>query len=127
MANELNEAPTSATVKVKSPTGFVWLFTMRDEKASDLVGKMEKMEEAFMNRNWEPVVERVAQFGGAKAQTTGEVKKCETHNAEMKEKISKKTNKPYFSHSRKDIAGEWETCFGRGFDSERKDPEWINN
>lgn len=48
---------------------------------------------------------------------------CKVHNVQMKQRISKRTGKPYFSHSRQDENGEWEICFGRGYPSENKEAE----
>lgn len=55
--NNLNEAPTSATVKVRSKQGFEWLFTMRDDTVNDLVLKIEKMEVEFTKRGWTPLAQ----------------------------------------------------------------------
>ena len=39
---------------------------------------------------------------------------CPAHGVQMKERISKKTNEPYWSHSKKEGAG-WLICFGKGW------------
>lgn len=50
--NQLPEAPASATVKIKSPQGFEWLFTIRDEKASVLTFKMKAMEKKWIEEGF---------------------------------------------------------------------------
>lgn len=39
---------------------------------------------------------------------------CPSHGVQMKERVSKKTGKPYFSHSKKE-GEEWLICFGKGW------------
>lgn len=55
--NQLPEAPASATVKIKSPNGFEWLFTIRDEHASTLVFKMNSMEDNWIKFGWTPLAQ----------------------------------------------------------------------
>lgn len=55
--NILPEAPASATVKIKSPNGFEWLFTVRDEKASVLSFKMRAMEKNWMEQGFTPLAQ----------------------------------------------------------------------
>lgn len=53
--SQLPEAPASATVKIKSPNGYEWLFTIRDEKASVLSFKMKAMEENWIKAGFTPL------------------------------------------------------------------------
>lgn len=55
--NNLNEAPASASTKIKSPNGFEWIFTVRDEKASVLSFKMKAMEENWLKYGFSPVIQ----------------------------------------------------------------------
>lgn len=55
--NNLNEAPASATVKIKSKNGFEYLFTLRDEKASNLMFKIKAMEEKWLGLGWTPLAQ----------------------------------------------------------------------
>lgn len=55
--NILPEAPASATVKIKSKDGFEWLFTMRDEKASNLMFKMKAMEAKWLSEGFTPLAQ----------------------------------------------------------------------
>lgn len=52
-----DEAPASATVKIKSANGFEYLFTLRDEKASTLMFKIKAMEEKWMGLGWAPLAQ----------------------------------------------------------------------
>lgn len=56
-STQFPEAPASATVKIKSPNGFEWLFTIRDEKASTLSFKMKAMEENWMKSGFTPLAQ----------------------------------------------------------------------
>src|SRR5258708_37780753 len=49
------DAPASATVKIKSKNGFEYLFTMRDEKASNLMFKIDAMEKKWLALEWTPL------------------------------------------------------------------------
>lgn len=53
MIDNLPEAAASATVKVKTPKGFEWLFTMRDNAVSDLVKKIKTIEKVFETEGWQ--------------------------------------------------------------------------
>lgn len=53
----LPEAAASASTKIKSPNGFEYIFTMRDAKSSNLLFKMKKMEEHFMNSGFTAVAQ----------------------------------------------------------------------
>ena len=53
---DFQEAPTSATVKIKSTAGFEYMFTLRDEKASNLMAKIGVMEKKWLALGWTPVV-----------------------------------------------------------------------
>lgn len=49
-----NEAPASATVKVLTPEGFEWMFTMRDERPASLIDKIKRFEAAAQQAGWQP-------------------------------------------------------------------------
>lgn len=105
----LPEAPASSTVKIKSPNGFEYLFTIRDEKASTLMFKMEAMEKHWISKGFTPL----AQNSFAKPPKIE--KECPTHKGEMMtQKTSKKSGKTYFSHS-KGIYPDITMCFGDGW------------
>lgn len=56
-AKTLPEAPTSATVKIKSAAGFEWLFTIRDESAKTLMFKMKAMEKNWLENGFTPLAQ----------------------------------------------------------------------
>lgn len=58
---QLPEAPASATVKVKSKNEFEWMFTMRDESVSELMKKIELMEDKWIKAGWTPLPQN---YGG---------------------------------------------------------------
>lgn len=53
-SNTLPEAPASVTYSVTSPNGHGALVTVRDEKMSDLMIKMERMEKWFGDKGYTP-------------------------------------------------------------------------
>ena len=55
--NNLGEAPASATVKIKSSSGFEWLFTIRDESAKTLMFKMRAMEANWLKNGFTPLTQ----------------------------------------------------------------------
>lgn len=108
----------SATVKVRSPRKFEWLFSIRAEATKDLFEKMAIMEEHWMDAEWEPIPQGYpspSRMSNKAPESSGATKMCQEHNIPMLERISKKTGKPYFSHSQKDESGNWQACFGQGF------------
>lgn len=111
---QLPEAPASATVKIKSPNGFEYLFTMRDEKASTLMFKMKAMEDKWKGLGYEPL----AQNTSFKRETP--TKRCTIHNVDMREKTSKTTGKKYFSHWQGTYPNLGDQCFGEGFQGQKK-------
>lgn len=50
------EAPASANVRIKSPQGFEWQFTIRDDHASTLLFKMAAMEKRWLGAGFIPVI-----------------------------------------------------------------------
>ncbi len=52
------DAPASATVKIKSKNGFEYLFTLRDEKASKLMFKIDAMEAKWISLGWTPLAQQ---------------------------------------------------------------------
>ncbi len=94
----LPEAPASATVKVVSPKGYSWLFTMRSDSAEDLLFKTLTMEGHFENYGWKPVEEgKQAAKAQGTPQPTGEPPVCAIHGKPMEWKsgVSKTNGRPY--------------------------------
>lgn len=111
---QLPEAPASVTVKVKSPAGYEYLFTMRDESTKNLLFKMTAMEKHFISQGFQPI----AQGNGFPKREEKPKKECSIHHVQMTEKVSKKDGSKYFSHSKGKYPdfGEW--CNGTGYPSE---------
>ena len=75
----LPEAPFSATVRVRSPRGFIWLVTARSLSVN--VTGLEAVEERLLAAGFEPAEERsTAQV----AQGEASAPMCPTHNKPMK-------------------------------------------
>lgn len=108
--NGLPEAPASATVKIKSPNGFEYLFTMRDEKASNLLYKMQAMEKHLIEKGYTALAQNA--YGKPQVPT----KPCPKHNVPMKEKTSK-TGEKFYSHSQ-GVYPNLDYCNGQGFRNE---------
>lgn len=111
---QLYEAPTSASVKIRSARGFEYIFTLRDEHASSLMFKINAMEEKWLALGWTPLAQQQPRkFEDNKPEVV--TKPCPVHPEEiMKEKVSKKSGKKYFSHS-KGIYPDLTMCFGQGW------------
>lgn len=86
---ESTEAKSSVTYSVTSKDGFNILFTVRDDKASDLLDKMAIIEPSLIKRGYVP---QKKSFGGG-----GEKKPIEYVEGEVcplcKEKLVKATTK----------------------------------
>lgn len=107
--NQLPEAPASATVKFKSKNGFEYLFTLRETTGTELLNKLELLENDLLGRGATPI----AQNSFSKPAPV--TKPCPVHPSEMmKEHVSKKSGKPYFSHSRGTYPN-LDMCFGKGY------------
>lgn len=50
----LPEAPAAVTARVVSDKGFRLLFTLRDEKVSNLIAKFDEFQIAILKRGWKP-------------------------------------------------------------------------
>lgn len=74
--SESTEAPVSATVKVKSPNGFEWLFTMRSDTVSEQTTKIKTMEEEWLKASWTPLAQNFSKFPPKKEPKFIEGKKC---------------------------------------------------
>lgn len=113
---QLPESPTSASVKIKSANGFEYIFTMRDEHASTLMFKINAMETKWLELGWTPVAQNAYKENKPASSAPAAITKpCPTHPEEMlKEKISKKSGKKYFSHS-KGTYPDLTMCFGQGW------------
>lgn len=79
----LPEAPFSATVKVRSPRGFVWLVTARSSSVN--VAGLEAVEERLLAAGFEPAEERGAAPVAQGNAPEGEASPmCPTHKTPMK-------------------------------------------
>lgn len=56
------EAPASVNTRLKSPNGFIYQWTMRDEKNSNLFFKIKAMEEKWLAEGFTPVEDRKGGF-----------------------------------------------------------------
>src|SRR5450631_1804472 len=54
---DFQEAPASATVKIKSPNNFEYMFTIRSDKASTLMFKIHAMETKWMKEGFTPLAQ----------------------------------------------------------------------
>jgi len=52
------ESPASVTYSLITPSGFPILFTMRDEKVSELITKMETLEPSLTKKGYKPQEKR---------------------------------------------------------------------
>ena len=90
MRNDLPESPTSVTYSVTSPKGYNALVTIRDEKFSELVVKMEFAEKWFDDKGYKPQVKGFPK----KELEYVEGKKCPKCGSGIVKKL-KKDGKPY--------------------------------
>lgn len=102
----------SATTKVRSPRNFDWLFSIRGETVKEQMEHIETMEKLWLEKGWEPIPQNAPSPSRMPQIST---KQCETHNVTMKEKISKKTGKAYFSHWEGTYPDLGRRCFGNGY------------
>lgn len=100
---ELPEAPASASMKVKSPNGAEYIFTMRDEKASVLLFKMAAMEDNFLKKGFTFISQDrgSGRSGGIQAKSAAQAT-CQHLN---------KTAKKSSGHNKPENAGKiYESC-----------------
>ena len=64
--NQSNEAPASVTYSITSKDGFNILFTVRDDKASELLDKMAIIEPSLIKRGYVPQIKKSFGGGGEK-------------------------------------------------------------
>lgn len=82
--NQLPEAPASASVKIKSPNGFEYIFTMRDEKASELIKKMEALENTyFIPKGYTALAQNNSKFPPKKEKEYIEGRVCPTDGGRL--------------------------------------------
>jgi len=113
MKNESNEAAAVIFTNYKRTDGFEVSFTLRGDSGSDLMGKFDKAIEAIKASGGTPLPFKSQ--GGGFAKPAPVTKSCPVHpEMMMTEKVSKKTGKPYFSHSRGTFPNS-ESCFGKGW------------
>lgn len=62
MDNKLNEAPASATVKIKSPKGFEYLFTLREMNGTTLLSKMETLELTLLEKGYSALSQSFSKY-----------------------------------------------------------------
>lgn len=115
--NELNEAPASATAKVRSPRGFSYLFTLRATTGTQLLTMLENFEKNVIDKSWTPetngLVPKAAGTTAANhmAATVPVTQPCPIHaGATMYEKENAKGK--WFSHK----TAEGQYCNGRSKD-----------
>lgn len=123
--SQLPEAPASVTVKIKSPAGYEYLFTMRDESAKNLLFKIDAMEKHYIANGFTPI----AQGNGFPKREEKPKKECPVHKGVMMtEKIDKRDNvTKYFSHSQGQYPNFGEWCNGTGYPSEKNGMEDYSN
>ncbi len=103
---ESTEAKSSVTYSITSKDGFNILFTVRDDKASDLLDKMAIVEPNLIKRGYKPQVKKT--FGEKKPENI--VGKCPDCGGDLLEKTTgngKKfqecRNRKYDFASKKDV------------------------
>lgn len=108
--NQLPEAPASATVKIKSKDGFEWLFTIRDEKASQLMFKMKAMEKNWLEGGFTPLAQN--SFGKKPATPVEYVegRMCPNDNARLVKATKKDGTKFIRCENNKFINGQQTGC-----------------
>ena len=90
------EAPASATVKIKTPSGFQWMFTIRDMTASGLIMKIKQFEDVIDIDGWVP-------DGLSAANTTGTAPKVDQDSC----KHEKVTTKQSSGHNKPENKGRY--------------------
>jgi len=103
MVNQTAAMENASTSAVGRALGFMGIGIIESVASADEITKAISQTPQDSNEITREPVEQVG------------IKHCSEHDTDMKEKISKNTGKPYFSHSRKDENGNWETCFGSGY------------
>ena len=112
---QLPESPASVNTRMKSPRGFVYQWTMRDEKNSTLLHKVLEMEKKWLELGFTPV----EGYQNAPKYPVKEKKECPVHKGVMMtEKASKQAGSKYFSHSKGVYPNFGEWCNGKGYLSE---------
>jgi hypothetical protein len=84
---ELNEAPASATLSVITPAGYNTLFTVRDTEVSELVKKIAKLEEVFVQLGYKP--QPAKQFGQKVEKDYVQGRVCPKDGGKLVNKVSK--------------------------------------
>lgn len=54
---QLPEAPASVNVRLRSPRGFEYQWTIRDASNKNLLYKVQVMEQKWLNLGWEPLAQ----------------------------------------------------------------------
>jgi hypothetical protein len=94
--------------------GYVWSFTIRGENVDDLFEKMGEVSLRFEKQGYSPSGRpsfAPKPSAPPTQPTSSKTKRCEMHDIEMEERVSKSTGKAYFSHYDK----EHGICFGSGY------------
>jgi hypothetical protein len=97
--SQSTESPTSVTYSLTTPNGFNILFTIRDEKVSELILKMEMLEPSLVQKGYKPQVRGYSKpyttYTASTSTNTGEFKdsKCPLCGGPIA--IGKTSGKPY--------------------------------
>lgn len=94
MTDKLPEASAVGFTNVKTPNGYEWSFTMRDDTVKSLVEKIEVIEEMFKKKNWEAMPLRANYKKSTRQLEYVEGKKCPECGGRLIKKV-KKDGKPY--------------------------------
>ena len=81
-----NEAPISASTKVKSPNGFEYILTLREgataELFTSLMGLIVEKEKVLLEKGWTPLAQNMSKFPPKVEVPT---KPCPKHQTPMKQ------------------------------------------
>ena len=109
-----NEAPVVMFTNYKREDGFEVSLTLRGTNMAEVATHLNSAIEMIKENGGTPVTRNFQKAFQPSQNASGDTKMCSEHNIAMKEKLSVKTGKNYFSHSEK-TDGEWKTCFGGGW------------
>ncbi len=108
--NSFDEAPASVTVKIKSPTGFEYMFTMRNDKASTLMFRMKAMEKIWTDTGFTPLAQNAFSKGQQKPVEYVADRVCPTDSGKLI-KAKKKDGTPFIKcENNKYINGQQTGC-----------------
>lgn len=116
MDKQFPEAHAIEFFSYKDENGFERHVTIRGDKFTPVHKAIDLAIEQILEEGGTPIVKGASpsRMSNKAPESSGATKMCDEHNVSMLERISKRTGKPYFSHSTKD-GDNWKTCFGRGY------------